>query len=50
MTDVQVESGVTIQQQITLVTRTKSFDVKVNGARDAVKESPPWRPISVAVH
>ena len=27
----------------------KSFNVKVNGARNAVKESPPGRAISVAV-
>ena len=36
----QVESGVTIQQQITQVTATKSFNVEVNGARDVVKENP----------
>ena len=47
--DVQVESRATIEKQITQITRTKSFNVKVNGARDAVKESPPRRPISVAV-
>ena len=45
----QVEYRATIQQQITQVTGTKSFDAKANGARDAVKESPPRRSISVTL-
>ena len=45
----QVESRVTIEKQIIQVTGTESFNVKVNGAGDTIKESPPKRPISVAV-
>ena len=46
---VKVESRDTIQQKISQFTRAKSLNVKVDGARNKVKGSPPRRSISVAV-